>query len=71
MDAKSNELILTVNNTSVKSIASQLNTSTMITYKIEKYPNDMQRSLKETPNNINRKKMKEVVSKTKKTMQTE
>ena len=43
----------------------------MITYKIEKYPNDMQKSLKETPNYINRKKMKEVLSKTKKTMQRE
>ena len=38
---------------------------------MEKYANDMQKLLKETPNCINRKKMKEVVSKTKKTMQRE
>ena len=56
-----NELILTIKDTSEQSVASQLDTSTMVACKMEQYSNDALKLLKETLSCTNGNKMKEEV----------
>ena len=66
-----NELILTIKGTSEQSIASQLDTSTMIACRIGQCSNDTLKLLKETLRCTNGNNMKEEVSKGKESIQVE
>ena len=66
-----NEFILTMKDTSEQSIASQLDTSTMIACKMEKCSNDTVKLLKETLSCTNGNRMKEEVSTEKESIQAE
>ena len=64
-----NELILTIEDTPEQSVASQLDTSTMMACKMEQYSNDALKLLKETLSCTNGNKKKEEVSKAKESIQ--